>query len=395
MIRHRLSRGFSLIELALVLAVLGFLMMMVFSLKNSVSTIQTVVPSVNPIQRGADALVGFVVMTDRLPCPDTAGVGVENCTAKYGGFPWKTVGLSQPLQNARGFGLVYGVYRNAAAADLAVKSSAYIPTFLDLSVSPNPYTSNINGLDFCENLRRAAKAGYLSTEVSAKAQHDAASLINLAFLLADPGETNADRAGGLFDGVNNSGVAWESPGLPKTLNYDDQVMTMGFYQLAARLDCPAIIARVSGAVRDANAAYDIKRTYDFLKTYRDYNVNVRTASKDLAYIQDIIATFDLALSAAMSVTDIAITLSSGSGAVAGAISIVNGVIAIGMSAVGKFGGPGGAPPGSAANYASAQADLITAQTQAANAVTAVATANAALATSVAEAKSRDAKGWFQ
>lgn len=395
--RHHFIRGFSLLEMALVLTTLGFLMMMVPSLKDTVDTIQSVAPSEDAVQRGTDALAGFVVMNDRLPCPDTAGAGVENCAAgiKQGRFPWKTVGLAQPLQNARGFDLLYGVNRNGAVADLATKTSAYIPSFLNSPAAPTLYSVNVNGLDFCENLRKSAKAAYVGTEISVKSMHDPASMVNPAFLLADPGNTNADSAGTLFDGANNSGLVWESPGLAKTLPYDDQVVTMSPYQLAARLDCPAIIARVSSAVRDANAAYDIKRTYDFLHDYRVYNLDVRTKSKDLAYAQDIIANFDLAITAAMAVTDIAITLSSASGAVAGAISIVNGVIAISMSAVGKFGAPGGVPPGSAANYASAQTDLATAVTQLANSVTAQTAANTALAAAVTEAHNRDAKGWFQ
>lgn len=392
-----------MIELALVLATLGFLILIAPTLKGSVSTMQVVDPAGNPVQRGADALAGFVVMYDRLPCPDTAGSGMENCGgAKYGGFPWKTVGLAQPLQNAHGLDLKYGVYRDAAA-DLAANTSAYIPSFLNSPAAPTPYSVNINGLDFCENLRTAGRAAYSGAEVGVKVVTAPGSAVNPAFLLADPGNTDANNAGGMFDGVNNTGLVWESPALPKTPIYDDQVYALSFYQLAARLDCPAIIARVSGAVRDANAAYDIKRTHDFLKKYRDYNVNVRSASKDLAYTMDIIADFDLAITAAMAVTDIAITLSSASGAVAGAIAIANGVIAISMSVAGKFGLPPGAAcppggavsPGSACIYTMAQADLVTAQAQAASAAIAVTAANTALTAAVAEAQNRDAKGWFQ
>jgi hypothetical protein len=397
----RYARGFSLLEMAMVMATLGFLMIMVFLLKGTVNNMQAATPSDDALQRGKDALAGFVVMYDRLPCPDTAGSGVENCGgAKYGGFPWRTVGLAQPLQNAHGFDLKYGVYRNPAA-DLANKSSAYAPLFLYLPPAamptppaewntpvPTAYTVNVNGLDFCEKLRTAAKAGYVGSEVSAKAMLDPASRVNPAFLLADPGYTNADSTGDImFDGVNNTGLVWESPGLPKTLTYDDQVETTSFYQLSARLSCPAIIARVSASVRDANAAYDIKRTYDFLKALRDFDKNNAQASLDIAQLHDYIADFDIALNIASSALDIGITLGSVSGAVAGAISIANGVIAVGMAIAGKV--------LSAQGVTSAQTALTGAIQQQANAALAVTAATTAFTAAITEAENRDAKGWFQ
>jgi prepilin-type N-terminal cleavage/methylation domain-containing protein len=103
------SRGFTLTELAVVLAVTGLLL---------TSTLYTFSAQVDGRQRAEtqrrledarELLLGFALVNGRLPCPgtasgDEAGGGAAPCASYYGGFlPARTIGF-QPT-DAAGFGL--------------------------------------------------------------------------------------------------------------------------------------------------------------------------------------------------------------------------------------------------------------------------------------------------
>ena len=103
------ARGFSLIEAAVVLAIVGLLLS---------STLFTLTAQVESRQRGdtqrrlddaRELLLSFALVNGRLPCPATtsgeeAGGGAAPCATSYGGFlPARTIGF-QPADSA-GFGL--------------------------------------------------------------------------------------------------------------------------------------------------------------------------------------------------------------------------------------------------------------------------------------------------
>jgi prepilin-type N-terminal cleavage/methylation domain-containing protein len=105
----RLRRGFTLTELAVVLAILGLL------LSSTLFTLSAQVESRNRndterrLEEAKELLLSFALVNSRLPCPgttsgDEAGGGVAACAASYAGFlPAKTIGF-QPTDSA-GFGL--------------------------------------------------------------------------------------------------------------------------------------------------------------------------------------------------------------------------------------------------------------------------------------------------
>jgi len=107
---RRAHRGFSLVELAIVFAIVALLIggaMMTLSAqveqRNGTETLRR-------LNAGVAAVIAFAIVNGRLPCPAIAGVtGDEaltgsNCTTWYGGFlPAKTIGF-QPT-DASGYGL--------------------------------------------------------------------------------------------------------------------------------------------------------------------------------------------------------------------------------------------------------------------------------------------------
>lgn len=102
-------RGFSLIELAVVLAIIGLL------LSSTMSTLSAQLESRNRgdtqrrLDEARELLLSFALVNGRLPCPGTAsgeeaGGGAAACAASYGGFlPARAIGF-QPT-DANGFAL--------------------------------------------------------------------------------------------------------------------------------------------------------------------------------------------------------------------------------------------------------------------------------------------------
>ncbi len=106
---RRADPGFTLIELAVVLAIVGLL------LAGTVATLTAQVESRNRsdtqrrLEEAKELLLGFALVNGRLPCPgtasgDEAGGGAAACASSYAGFlPARVIGF-QP-SDAAGFGL--------------------------------------------------------------------------------------------------------------------------------------------------------------------------------------------------------------------------------------------------------------------------------------------------
>lgn len=94
------SRGFTLVELAVVLVILGFVLASLFvPISAQVSQAQRT-ETRRDLLDIKEALLGYALINGKLPCPDTTGDGLEDAcpntnatSSTEGNLPWSTLAL--------------------------------------------------------------------------------------------------------------------------------------------------------------------------------------------------------------------------------------------------------------------------------------------------------------
>lgn len=100
--RHR-GLGFTLVEMAIVLTILGFMLAALILPLGVQRDLRDYEETRRDLSEIREALVGYALgqVNPHLPCPDTDNDGVENrtspttCAADIGVLPWATLGLGQ------------------------------------------------------------------------------------------------------------------------------------------------------------------------------------------------------------------------------------------------------------------------------------------------------------
>jgi hypothetical protein len=151
--------------------------------------------------------------------------------------------------------LRYGVYRKAVSgtagsgatadasdADLAVVKNRYEP----MGANGEIFNSEkYNTLDFCVALKNANSAAFSTSQTYV--QESSSNRYGVAYVLAAPGNEDADGSNGLFDGLNGgSGAGFESASRPSNpASYDDHVLSRGFIELNRMMQCDVTIASLN------------------------------------------------------------------------------------------------------------------------------------------------------
>lgn len=242
-LRNALSRrnqsGFSLLELALVIVILGITGVLVARWYSTVKSEQAVVAARSAVQRADDALLAFAAVQHRLPCPAHDSGGIEDCSGTAPGtLPWRTLGLP----DRRAMSLGYAVMRRPnhtdlqLDVDLAVAKDRTRPMNVikaGSAVAALPSaTGYINGMDFCQALRVSMRSPLDTNHLHTPQGNLAYALSNQSPSMASmsPASTNTDmpKAGSAI-----------SP------DQTQNILTIGADQLWNRLNCSVAMASVN------------------------------------------------------------------------------------------------------------------------------------------------------
>lgn len=110
------ERGFSLIEVAISLILVGLLLKLLLSGHLALQQQSEIQASRSQLEKSRESILAFLIEHGRLPCPasKTEGNGQEDCTRNHGHLPWTSLGI--PETDPWGHRLSYFAAPNFRAA---------------------------------------------------------------------------------------------------------------------------------------------------------------------------------------------------------------------------------------------------------------------------------------
>lgn len=294
--KQNASKGYTLIELSIAVAVLGLMMVVLFRFGMTSAQRVAQIEQPNLLNAADQALVGFAAANHRLPCPDLNNDGKEDLittknpqtTADYTGrcglndpvkggpfidtitqlpilpfkglLPFETLGLARADMRQVQYGVFVkndtdpekdislhsGIDRLYPLLPTVIPSAAKFPT-----IALTSSLGNKNGIDFCHALRLGgALARDSSTEITSlyilnppvAQERPTTPLKNVAYALSVTDPMSDPQLNG-----NTSGVAFASPTQVSSNTYKDSVIAVDFSQLFNRLSCASVMTTASHA----------------------------------------------------------------------------------------------------------------------------------------------------
>ncbi|MFH0729042.1 MAG: type II secretion system protein [Pseudomonadota bacterium] len=212
------SRGFSLIEIAIVMVVIGLLTGGGISILRVMTERKARNENLEYLQQAKEAILSFADINGRLPRPDTNNDGREDACA-----------------NPDCVGFLPFINLNIAPNDAYQRRVKY-------EISNNPENLRTDRANTCSTLKAwnpASASRPLLVDIGS------ATSFAVAAVLISGGPMDADGAGGVFDVIAGAAGGNNITGVPRyirstpTNTFDDGVVFIGGYELNSKMACTA------------------------------------------------------------------------------------------------------------------------------------------------------------
>ncbi|MCL7715147.1 prepilin-type N-terminal cleavage/methylation domain-containing protein [Stenotrophomonas mori] len=260
----RSARGFSLVELAVALAIAALLTVLVFSLLPLGNQVLDAERQQQELAQAEQALLGYMRSQGRLPAADGDGDGRAD-GATDGWLPVDDLGLPSRMR------LYYQVERGLTGT---LPADLFDPV---LPASDQPAAER-NGLDLCMRLllnqRATIGLGGLDLPV--------------AYYLGHSGIAGHGRI--------EAAAQWQpsAQAMPGTAAGQLATVAAGPGELATRLSCPDRLARAQGSAQTAYAAYSALRMTAFNLEFREFDILIAETIREQARVARDLAAYALA-----------------------------------------------------------------------------------------------------
>ncbi len=205
------KRGFTLIEMAVVLIIVGIVISIVATILPSLIQSARIKKARAILEKVDYAVEGYLTANGRLPYADSDGDGTGDTGTYFGDLPYRDLGLSAGVDAWNNI-MKYGVYQ-------------------DLTTS-TPTT-------FCAILQSAATSAFDSAKLHINQN---GALTNMAYVIVSGGPKDLDNSNGFFDGRNGDDnsefddptrITNTTPGS----GYDDLMLARSFNEVSGIQGC--------------------------------------------------------------------------------------------------------------------------------------------------------------
>ena len=264
--RHNRQHGFSLVELAVALAIAALLTVLLFSLLPLGNKVLDAERQQQELAQAEQALLGYMRSHGSLPGADSDGDGRADGAAD-GWLPVADLGLPSRMR------MHYQTQPSLVATPAANLFDPVLPP------ADQPAAQG-NGLDLCMQLLLNQRGNVTMAGLG----------LPVAYYLGHTGITGHGRI--------EADAQWKSSAqaMPGSANAATALATVaaGPGELAARLACPDRLARAQGSAQGAYAAWSALRMTEFNLQFRQFDINIAETIRDQAKVSRDLAAYALA-----------------------------------------------------------------------------------------------------
>jgi len=340
------NKGYSLVELSIVIIIMAIIFSLIYKYYPRQKNVEQRIVIASNTENIDNAMIGFAYSHGRLPFADTNNNGFENVGQLRGTIPEKTIGMAEKPVNKKNIALSYALFSKPNTADakldaaLGEKKDRLYALLPPVPASPRTAVltplNQLNTIDFCFALRTAANITTYESNSLYVSRTSPSYNKNVAYVIVDPGNGDADGDGNILDGINDSGLNFEVTDKPQSPTYDDKVNTMDFSELFGSLACGSVISVALHAHDNTVLAADMMHTsfqdYSTLLGIAEDLADVGVLLADAAIAQAVAAIADTVSAAATAVAETLLPGLQGKGA-AGAAIITAGAVTTAASTV--------------------------------------------------------------